>query len=51
MKRSWRSAVYILSVLTALFLNDSRAGAQAVFGNMAGTVTDPSRRGNRRQPT
>src|ERR1700677_5356240 len=42
MKRSWLSAVYILSVLTALFLSDSRAGAQAVFGNIAGTVTDPS---------
>jgi hypothetical protein len=42
MKRSWLSAVYILSVLTALFLSDSRAGAQAVFGNIAGTVTDYS---------
>ena len=42
MKRSWLSAVYILSVLTALFLSYSRAGAQAIFGNIAGTVTDPS---------
>ena len=42
MKRSWLSAVYFLFVLTTLFLSDSRAGAQAVFGNIAGTVTDPS---------
>ena len=42
MKRNWLSAVYVLFVLTALFLSDSRAGAQAVFGNIAGTVTDYS---------
>ena len=40
MKRSWLSAVYILSVLTVLFLSDSRAGAQAVFDYAHATVRD-----------
>src|SRR5580658_518232 len=42
MKRSCLSAIYILCLLTAVFLLYPHAVAQAIFGNIAGTVTDYS---------